>query len=147
MLVLDVDGDGQLDVIAEALPDIYWLKPLDRLCNSCKATKVASIPQASHRNSQGYRVAQLLASKKPRIMFACEGIYYVTIPDDPTQGNWPATRACAEATDEGFAVADFGGNGRLDIAASYSRTGPKEGSRSVGGRIPAMGARVGSCTR
>lgn len=120
MLVLDVDDDGQLDVIAEALPDVYWLKPMDRQCNSWKAMKVVTIPTASHRNSQGYRLAQLLPGRKPQLILACKGIYYITIPDNPTQGNWPATRACADATDEGFAVADIDGDGKLDIAASYT---------------------------
>ena len=119
MLMLDVDGDGQLNVIAEHLPDVYWLKPVDKEANSWKALKVASIPTASHVNGQGYRLAQLMPGPKPQILLSSQGLYYITIPEHPENGNWPVTRITKDATDEGMDVGDFNGDGRLDVAAGY----------------------------
>ena len=55
MLLVDVDGDGQLDVIAEALPDVYWLKPLDKEGNNWRAMKVASISSGVTCQRSGLR--------------------------------------------------------------------------------------------
>ncbi|MBK7549797.1 MAG: VCBS repeat-containing protein [Rhodoferax sp.] len=69
MLVLDVDGDGQLDVIAQALPNVYWFKP-NADGSQWTARSVASLTPTEHTNSQGYRLARIVAgSPRPEIVF------------------------------------------------------------------------------
>jgi Chitobiase/beta-hexosaminidase C-terminal domain/FG-GAP-like repeat len=124
ILLLDVDGDGQLDAIGERLPDVYWLKPLDPQGNAWKALRIGSVPAASHVNGQGYALAKLAPGGKPQIVIATGGgIYAFQIPTHPEEGNWPQTRLAADATDEGFAVGDVDGDGLPDIAAGFGKEG------------------------
>ena len=43
MLFVNVDGDSLADVIAEALPDVYWLEAQDKQGSSWKATKIGTL--------------------------------------------------------------------------------------------------------
>ncbi len=123
MLIVDVDGDSFADVIAEALPDVYWLEAEDKLGNSWKAKKIGTLPKTGHVNGQGYMLGQIIAGGKPEIILACgDGIYYFQIPKNPENGNWPKTRIASETMDEGIGVGDIDGDGDIDIA-----TGKKEG--------------------
>ncbi|MCK4962911.1 MAG: VCBS repeat-containing protein, partial [Anaerolineales bacterium] len=123
MLVVDVDGDSFADVIAEALPDVYWLEAEDKLGNSWKAKKIGTLPKTGHVNGQGYMLGQIIAGGKPEIILACgDGIYYFQIPGNPENGNWPKTRIASETMDEGIGTGDIDGDGDIDIA-----TGKKEG--------------------
>ena len=123
MLVVDVDGDSFADVIAEALPDVYWLEAEDRPGNSWKAKKIGTLPKTGHVNGQGYMLGQIIAGGKPEIILACgDGIYYFQIPKNPENGNWPKTRIASETMDEGIGTGDIDGDGDIDIA-----TGKKEG--------------------
>jgi len=118
MVIVDVDGDPYGDVIAESLPDVFWLEAQDRLANSWKARTIGTIPKTGHMNSQGYTLAQLVPGGRPEIILAGgDGNYYFEIPANPEAGNWPRTKITAEETGEGIGIGDIDRDGYLDIAA------------------------------
>ncbi|MBN1290366.1 MAG: VCBS repeat-containing protein [Candidatus Latescibacteria bacterium] len=125
MLFVDVDGDRYGDVIAEALPDVYWIEADDINGKSWKANKISSIPKTGHVNGQGYKLAQIKKGGKPEILLSSgDGIYCIGIPANPTQGTWPTIRIAADATEEGIGVGDIDGDGDIDVAAG---SGEKKG--------------------
>ncbi len=118
MLFVDVDGDEYADVIAEALPDVYWLEAQDKQGDRWKATKIGTVPKTDHVNGQGYILGQIVAGGKPEVILAAgDGIYYFVIPNDPTAGHWTAKRIAAATMGEGIGVGDIDGDGDIDIAA------------------------------
>jgi hypothetical protein len=130
MLIVDVDGDEMADAIAEALPNVYWLEAKDSQGNSWSVTKIGTMPKTSHINGQGYQLAQIVPGGKPEILLAGgkgdREIYYFTIPDNPSEGNWQRTLITNEATDEGIGVGDIDRDGDIDIAAGDMHTGGKK---------------------
>lgn len=117
MLIVDVDEDSLGDVIAESLPDVYWLEARDRIGSAWSAVRIASLTPTGHKNGQGYAAAQLIPGGKPEVILgAGDGIYYLEIPENPDGRQWPVIKI-SEATHEGICVADMNGDGWLDIVA------------------------------
>jgi len=118
MLIVDVDGDAFSDLIAEKLPDVYWLEAEDTSGNFWRARKIASIPQTSHGNGQGYALAQIVAGGKPEILLSSgRGMYALIIPDQPDSGTWPVIHITDETSEEGIGVGDFDNDGDSDVCA------------------------------
>lgn len=129
MLVLDVDGDGRLDVIAEGpvasnqVP-ILWLSPGDSAAQPFTPTTVGQIPaDPSDGRSQGYLVAALLSPGSRDLVFSSVGIQALTIPPNPATETWPATTVASDAREEGFAIADIDRDGDQDVVALVAPAG------------------------
>ena len=120
MLFVDVDGDELGDIIATALPDVYWFEAQNKQGTAWEGRKIASIPATSHVNGQGYTLAQIVPGGNPEIVLSTgAGIYFLEIPTNPSSGNWPAIQAAKEAAEQGLAVGDIDGDGLNDITAPY----------------------------
>jgi hypothetical protein len=118
MLFANIDDDPYGDIIAESLPDVYWLEAMNPEATAWSAIKIDSIPKTGHVNGQGYKTADVIAGGKPEILLTAEdGIYMAKIPQDPVPANWSFIRIVDTRSDEGFATADIDSDGDLDIVA------------------------------
>ena len=118
ILLLDVDGDAQLDIIAQALPDVLWYEATDRSATAFVRRKVAEVPATSHVNSQGFERAQMVPGGREEILLAGDGdIYQIEIPERPDRDAWRTTLLAANTSDEGIGFGDWDGDGDLDLAA------------------------------
>ena len=127
LLLTDVDGDDRADVIAQALPDVYWIEADGPEARSWTARKVATVPATSHVNSQGFTLADVVAGGRPEVLIAGDGdVYALPIPDDPEAGDWPRLRIAANTSDEGIGAGDLDGDGDVDVAAGRRPEGEEE---------------------
>ncbi len=122
-LVLDVDGDNSLDIIAQKNESdiaLYWLEPTNATGTTWNSTLIGTVDRASHDlGAQGYHTGQIEAGGKEEIAFSSgNGIYYFRIPADPTAGNWPRVHINGNPSDEGFALGDIDKDNDIDVAAT-----------------------------
>ncbi|MEM1095741.1 MAG: VCBS repeat-containing protein [Bacteroidota bacterium] len=117
ILAPDVDGDDRADIIALALPDVYWFEATDATATAWTGRVVATgIARTGHVNSQGFLTADVFAGGKPEVLIAGNNeIFALTLPDAPDDGDWPVTRIAGDAYDEGIDVGDADGDGDLDL--------------------------------
>ncbi len=127
ILITDVDGDAYPDIIAQGLPNIYWLEAADEQATAWDFRVIGQIPATSHVNSQGFERGQLIPGGKEEFVIAGDGdIYLFQIPADPEAGDWPVNKVGENTSDEGIGLGDIDGDGLLDIAAGRRPEGHDE---------------------
>ena len=127
LLVLDIDRDARPDIIATALPDVFWCEAEDETLGQWRRTTVGSVPRTDHVNGQGCAKADLDSDGRPEVLLAAAGgIYAGRVPQDPAQTPWPFLRIAARGTDEGFAVADMDRDGDLDLVGGDGPPGDEQ---------------------
>jgi hypothetical protein len=132
-LFVDVDGDEFADVIAEALPDVYWFEAKNSKGTTWTSRKIGEIPRTDHVNGQGGRFAQLVAGTKGEIVLAAnDGIWVTTVPADPeNQDNWRFKLIVRTGSSEGIGVGDVDSDGDNDLVTGDMHEEDKDVSRQV----------------
>ncbi|MEM6630739.1 MAG: VCBS repeat-containing protein [Bacteroidota bacterium] len=127
ILVMDVDGDALGDVIAQALPDVYWFEAKDPKGLTWEGRKIGEVPATSHVNSQGFERGQILQGGKEEFVLAGNGnIYLFEIPPQPEIEDWKISLIGENTSDEGIGLGDLDGDGDLDLAAGRRPEGQEE---------------------
>lgn len=128
IFVTNVDDDEFADVIAQALPNIYWYEAVNTSGTQYKKTRIAQVPATSHVNSQGFERADVLPGGKEEFLIAGNGnVYCIAIPEDLKQGElWPTQLIGKNTSDEGIGVGDVDGDGDLDISCGRRAEGENE---------------------
>ena len=118
-LMLDVDGDNLVDIIAQDLPLLYWLEADNEDATAFTARVVADqIPATSHGNSQGYALGQVIPGGRQEIVLSSgNGVYFVQIPQNPVTDTWPVVNITTQPPEEGIALGDIDGDGDDDLVA------------------------------
>ncbi|MBN1479243.1 VCBS repeat-containing protein [candidate division KSB1 bacterium] len=126
-LFVNVDGDDFADIIAAALPEVFWFEAEDLQGSAWTGRKIGQLPPTGHNNGQGYAVADLISGGKQEIILqADKGIYVCEIPANTTTGEWPWHMIITSGSDEGIGVGDLDGDGDFDLAFGDIKEGEQE---------------------
>ncbi len=128
ILFMDVNKDPYADLIAQSLPNLYWLEAIDLKGTRYKKHKIGEVPATSHVNSQGFEKAQIIKGGLSEFVIAGNGnIYCIAIPEEaPDKEQWKIKKICKNTSDEGIGIGDIDNDGDLDIAAGRRPDGEKE---------------------
>ncbi|MEO0338826.1 MAG: VCBS repeat-containing protein [Bacteroidota bacterium] len=128
IFVVNVDDDAYADIIAMALPNLYWYEALDQAGTIYQRTRIAQVPATSHVNSQGFEKADIIPGGKPELLIAGNGnVYCIQIPSEPEAGTlWPTDLIAENTSDEGIGFGDLDGDGDLDLACGRRPEGAGE---------------------
>ena len=126
MIAVDVNNNGRADIIAEALPDVYWFEATDETATKWEAKVVGQIPPTSHHNGQGYQAADVIKGGKTEVLLSSqEGLYLIELPENDGD-DWKVSLIGANGTDEGLTVGDIDNDGDLDVAGGRRAPGNPE---------------------
>ena len=122
--LFDVDGDGDLDLIAgqDAAGDLlYWWECPDDPTQPWARRTITRMPA---NKSHDQLVAPLGPNGAPMLVYwnqRASILFGVPIPADPTVSPWPdITRIAESVSEEGLAAADIDGDGDLELVAGQS---------------------------
>lgn len=122
-LFADIDDDSNTDIIASALPALYWVEANDSTFSSFTFKQVASLEVTGHVNGQGYTLAQIIPGGKPEIVLSTgKGAFYFEIPEKPESVPWKPIRITQFAHEEDIAPADINGDGLIDAVMGWTNS-------------------------
>lgn len=137
---MDVDGDEQADVIAMALPDLYWYKAVDGKANKWERTWIGQVPATSHVNSQGFEKIDLFPGGAMEFVIAGNGdVYLFEAIKIKGSISWERTLVAQNTSDEGIGVGDLDADGDIDLVTGRRASGQEEPTILVWFENPGIG--------
>ncbi|WP_395341159.1 FG-GAP repeat domain-containing protein [Ningiella sp. W23] len=126
ILIIDADGDDKLDIIAQALPQLYWYEMNDE--GGFTRTNIGEVPATTHVNSQGFTVANIVGDQRNEFIIAGNGNLFAFKAHSNDDGSvrWQKQLVAANTSDEGIGVGDIDGDGDIDLAAGRRPEGDPE---------------------
>ena len=117
LLILNIDDDGNRDLIAAKCNRQYWIEVMDMDRNQIKLHEIGTIRVCNHGTStQGYNKAQIIPGGKPEILLNAEGVYCLIIPENPEAGEWPSITILEKGSNgEWLSSGDMDGDGDQDV--------------------------------